>query len=218
MLDARTVFHRRIAIKQTIAHGSCKIRSLGTWNSASGRPDYLLDKTDQALINKGLIFTEEEFNGMYGTACDALNSGTTLKESYRAVSDLHLLKASEVSLTAMGSSTCWNSSLGYYYYTGDAPTNRMDLNIIMVFPNTQDGEWPRGSYPNNKYNGNIGALRGDVVQLMCYPVKADGNLDLEHGSTVFPAGTKIGFVLKTNAWGQRGKDYAVNGNSYAKKT
>lgn len=193
------------------------VTPLGTWNSASGRPDYLLDKTNQALINNGLVFTEEEFNGMYGTACDALNSGTTLKESYRAASDLHLLKDSEVSLTAMGSSTCWNSSLGYYYYTGDAPSNRMDLNIIMLFPNTQDGEWPRGSYPNNKYNGNIGALRGDVVQLMYYPPTADGGIDVNHGTAIFPAGTKIGFVLKTNAWGQRGKDYAVNGSSYAGK-
>ena len=189
---------------------------LGTWNSASGRPDYLLDTKDQTLINKGLVFTEEEFNGMYGTACDALNSGTNLKEQYRAAADLKLIKDSEVSITAMGSSTCWNSSLGYYYYTGDAPTNKMDLNIIMIFPNTQDGEWPRGSYPNNEYNGNIGALRGDVVQLMYYPIKADGSLDLDNGTTIFPAGTKIGFILKTNAWGQRGNDYAVNGSSYAK--
>jgi LruC domain-containing protein len=92
----------------------------------------------------------------------------------------------------------------------------MDLNIIMIFPNTQDGEWPRGSYPNNKYNGNIGALRGDVVQLMYYPPTSDGGIDTSNGTTIFPAGTKIGFILKTNAWGQRGSDYAVNGSSYAK--
>lgn len=193
------------------------VTPLGTWNSASGRPDYLLDKTNQTFINKGLVFTEEEFNGMYSTACDALNSGTNLKEQYRAASDLLLKIESEVSLTAMGSSTCWNSSLGYYYYNENTPPqSKMDLNIIMLFPNTQDGEWPRGSYPNNKYNGNIGTLRGDVVQLMYYPPKADGSLDLENGTTKFPAGTKIGFILKTNAWGQRGSDYAVNGSSYAK--
>lgn len=192
------------------------VTPLGTWNSASGRPDYLLDKDDPALIAEGLVFSEQEFNGLYATACEALNSGTDMKETYRQASDLTLIRESEVSITALGSSTCWNSSLGYYYYTGDAPTDKMDLNIIMIFPNTQDGEWPRGSYPNNKYNGNIGALRGDVVQLMYYPPTPDGGIDTSKGTTMFPAGTKIGFILKTNAWGQRGNDYAVNGSSYAK--
>ena len=192
--------------------------ALGTWNSASGRPDYLLDKTDPALIAKGLVFSEEEINGMFGTACDALNSGTSLKEQYRAAADLKVKEASEVSITALGSSTCWNSSLGYYYYDEkNPPQSKMDINIIMIFPNTQDGQWPRGSYPNNKYNGNIGMLRGDVVQLMYYPPTADGGIDTSNGTTIFPAGTKIGFILKTNAWGQRGNDYAVNGSSYAKK-
>ena len=169
---------------------------LGTWNSASGRPDYLLDKSTAA---PGLVFTDEEFDGLYATACSALNSGTSMKETYRAASDMTLTKDSEVSITLLGSSTCWNSSLGYYYYTGDAPTNKMDLNIIMIFPNTQDGEWPRGSYPNNKYNGNIGALRGDVVQLMYYPNIANG--DFSDATPTFPKGTKIGFILKSNGWG-----------------
>ena len=193
--------------------------ALGTWNSASGRPDYLLDNTDPTLIARGLVFTEQEINGMFGTACDALNSGTNMKEQYRAAADLKLVKASEVSITAVGSSTCWNSSLGYYYYNeNEPPQSKMDLNIIMIFPNTQDGMWPRGSYPNNKYNGNIGMLRGDVVQLMYYPPTANGGIDTANGTTIFPAGTKIGFILKTNAWGQRGTDYAVNGsNSYAAK-
>ena len=189
---------------------------LGSWNSASGRPNYLLDKTDQTLINKGLVFSEEEFNGLYATACDALNSGTNMKEQYRQASDMTLATDSEVSLTALGSSTCWNSSLGYYYYTGTAPKNKMDLNIIMLFPNTQDGQWPRGKYPKNDYKGNIGNIRGDVVQLMYYPPKADGSLDLTKGTTIFPAGTKIGFILKCNSWGSRGADYSVNG-SYSNK-
>lgn len=182
---------------------------LGTWNSASGRPDYLLDKE---TAGPGLVFTDEEFDGLYATACSALNSGTSVKETYRANSDMTLIKDSEISITMLGSSTCWNSSLGYYYYTGDAPTNKLDLNIIMIFPNTQDGEWPRGSYPNNDYKGNIGTLRGDVVQLMYYPPMTDGSLDFENGTTQFPSGTKIGFILKSNGWGCLGSDYAVNGS------
>lgn len=193
--------------------------ALGTWNSASGRPDYLLDNTNPTLIARGLVFTEQEINGMFGTACDALNSGTNMKEQYRAAADLRVKQPSEVSITALGSSTCWNSSLGYYYYNeNEPPQSKMDLNIIMIFPNTQDGMWPRGNYPNNKYNGNIGMLRGDVVQLMYYPPTANGGIDTSNGTAIFPAGTKIGFILKTNAWGQRGTDYAVNGsNSYAAK-
>ena len=190
---------------------------LGTWNSASGRPNYLMAKTT-ANISKGLVFTQDEINGLYGTACDALNSGTSLKESYRAASDLRLTKSSEVSITALGSSTCWNSSLGYYYYNeSNPPQSKMDLNIIMIFPNTQDGQWPRGSYPNNNYNGNIGAVRGDVIQLKYYPNIANGDFSGE--TTMFPAGTKIGFILKTNAWGQRGNDYTVYAgtSSYAGK-
>ncbi len=191
------------------------VTPLGTWDSNSGRPNYLLNSNDPVLISKGLVFTEEEFNGMYNTACDALNSGTTLKEQYRAAADLELTKAAEISITAMGSSTCWNSSLGYYYYDkNNPPQSKMDMNIIMLFPNTQDGQWPRGNYPNNKYNGNIGMLRGDVIQLKYYPNIANGDLSGE--SDIFPAGTKVGFILKTNAWGQRGNDYAVNGSSYAK--
>ena len=180
---------------------------LGDWDSHSGRPLYLLDK---ASATPGLVFTDEEFDGLYATACSALNSGTSVKETYRANADMTLSKDSEVSITMLGSSTCWNSSLGYYYYTGDAPTNKMDLNIIMIFPNTQDGEWPRGNYPKNDYKGNIGAVRGDVVQLMYYPNIASG--DFSNATPMFPAGTKIGFILKSNGWGCQGSNYAVNGS------
>ncbi len=178
---------------------------LGNWDSHSGRPLYLLDK---ASASPGLVFTDEEFDGLYATACSALNSGTSVKETYRANADMTLAKESEVSITMLGSSTCWNSSLGYYYYTGSAPTNKMDLNIIMVFPNTQDGEWPRGNYPNNDYKGNIGAERGDVVRLMYYPNIANG--DFSGATTMFPKGTKIGFILKSNGWACQGSNYAVN--------
>ena len=164
---------------------------------------------EKALWDKHLV-SDEEFDGLYATACSALNSGTEVKETYRANSDMTVTKDSEISITMLGSSTCWNSSLGYYYYTGDAPTNKMDLNIIMLFPNTQDGEWPRGSYPKNDYRGNIGTLRGDVVQLKYYPNIANGDFSGE--TTMFPAGTKIGFILKSNGWGCLGKDYAVNGS------
>ena len=172
---------------------------LGTWNSATGRPDYLLDK---ATASPGLLFTDEEFAGLYDTAKKALNSGTTCKEKYRASADLTLIMDSEVSITALGSMTCWNSSLGYYYYTADKmPTGPSDLNIIMLFPNTQDGQrdlsWD--------YQNNIGTVRGDAVQLMYYPNIASG--DYSGATTIFPKGTKIGFILKPNGWAGQGNDY-----------
>lgn len=172
---------------------------LGTWNSATGRPDYLLDK---ATASPGLCFTDEEFNGLYETAKTALNSGTTCKEIYRASADLTLIKDSEVSITALGSMTCWNSSLGYYYYTADnPPTSPSDLNIIMLFPNTQDGQrdlsWD--------YQNNIGTVRGDVVQLIYYPNIAQGSYS--GSTTTFPKGTIIGFILKPNGWAGQGNDY-----------
>lgn len=174
---------------------------LGTWNSATGRPNYLLEHNAENIA-KGLVFSDEDMNGLYKAACDALNSGTECKETYRAGADMTITEASEVSITALGSMTCWNSSLGYYYYDeNNIPKNTEDLNIIMLFPNTQDGQrdlsW--------NYQNNIGTVRGDVIQLMYYPNIAEGSLS--GATTVFPKGTKIGFILKPNAWSFQGDSY-----------
>lgn len=172
---------------------------LGTWNSATGRPDYLL-----SAVGSYLVFSKEEFAGLYETAKKALNSGTTIKEQYRSSADLTLKQESEVSITALGSHTCWNSSLGYYYYMGERPPSKpSDLNIIMLFPNTQDGQrdlsWD--------YQNNIGTVRGDVVQLIYYPNIAKG--DYSGATTKFPKGMKIGFILKPNGWAGQGSAYCA---------
>lgn len=190
------------------------VTPLGTWNSATGRPNYLLE--NNALNrSKGLVFTEEELNGLYKAACDALNSGTECKETYRAGADMTITQDSEVSITALGSMTCWNSSLGYYYYNEkNIPKTKEDLNIIMLFPNTQDGQrdlsW--------NYQNNIGTVRGDAIQLKYYPNIAKGDLSGE--TTIFPKGTKIGFILKANAWSMLGDTYCSiksNGSKWNKK-
>ena len=177
------------------------VTPLGTWNSATGRPNYLLED-NAANRSKGLLFSEDELNGLYQAACDALNSGTECKETYRAGADMTITQDSEVSITALGSMTCWNSSLGYYYYNEkNIPKTKEDLNIIMLFPNTQDGQrdlsW--------NYQNNIGTVRGDAVQLKYYPNIANGDFSGE--TTVFPKGTKIGFILKANAWSMLGDTY-----------
>ena len=180
---------------------------LGKWNSASGRPDYLLDKTK---ASSDLVISDEEMEGLYAAVGAAFVSGSAMNEEYCSYPDLLLEKDSEVTFTLLGGSTCWNSSLGYYYYTDDnKPSDPKDINIIMLFPNTQDGQWANYTARRCKsYRGNIGTLRGDVVRLMYYPNIA--NNDNSGATTVFPKGTRIGFVLKTQSWAMQGKDYSLD--------
>ena len=188
---------------------------LGTWNSASGRPDYLLDKTN---ADSKLIISDTEMENLYSIVGSAFTSGSAMNKECCSSPDLLLEKDSEVTFTVLGSSTCWNSSLGYYYYTDDKkPTTPMDMNIIMVFPNTQDGNWARATEKKADYNGNIGVNRGDVVQLMYYPKIATN--DTTGATKTFPKGTRIGFILKTQGWGAQGNDYSIkySGNNYYNK-
>jgi LruC domain-containing protein len=179
---------------------------LGTWNSASGYPDYMLDKT---TADPKLVISDSELEGLYAAVGTAFVSGSAMNKEYYSSSDLLLENDSEVTFTLLGGSTCWNSSLGYYYYTDDnKPTKPEDINIIMVFPNTQDGQWARAIERKLKtYNGNIGVNRGDVVQLMYYPNIA--NDDKTGATKTFPKGTRIGFILRTQGWGKQGNAYSI---------
>lgn len=184
------------------------VTPLGDWNTASGRVNYLISSE----ANAELQFSQDVINGMYETVCEALNSGTTCKEQYRAGADLTLTRNSEVSICALGSMTCWNNSLAYYYYNeNNKPTSTMDLNPIMLFPNTQDGQ----RYKNCDYNGSIGMDRGNVIQLMYYPHIAEG--DLSDATPTFPMGTKIGFLLKSNGWGCIDQDHSFNYSGWKTK-
>ena len=177
---------------------------LGTWDKESGRPSYILNP---ATADSKLLFTQSEQESLYQAVAEALVSHQSCNILYRKQDDLTLAKESEVAITFLGSSTCWNNSLGYYYYTeNNRPTSLMDLNVIMLFPNTQDGFWTRSWCKNPNFYGNIALNRGDAVQLMYYPNIANG--DTSNGTTVFPEGTKIGFILKTNGWGMQ----KANGN------
>lgn len=190
---------------------------LGTWDSKSGAPNYVIDPLTLTADQKKLLCTEEEIAGLYSAIGEALDANKACNPLYRNYPDLTLDKESEVVITMLGGNTCWNSSLGYYYYmSNEEPQNPADLNIIMLFPNTQDGEWSRIK-SNMSYNGNIGVNRGDAVLLKYYPHIAD-NGDLSEATTVFPAGIKIGFILKSNGWGMQGKEYAIKGlNDGARK-
>lgn len=174
---------------------------LGQWDSRTGRPDYLLKESDENYA--ALTFTEEEMQGIRQSIAAAVVRKEDCPENLRQSADLTLKEAAAVSVTLVGSNTCWNNCLGYYYYQGEAPTDLKDIHVIMMFPNTQDGHSQFINQPKygSNYNGNIALDRGDAVQLIYYPNIAQGS---EEGATpIFPAGTKIGFLLKSNGWGMQ---------------
>lgn len=85
------------------------------------------------------------------------------------------------------------------YKVGQEPKSIEDANVIMLFPNTQDGQWSKISYDTERQKA--GVRRMTSVKLMYYPNIANNSKD---GATdVFPAGYKVGLVLATNAWSKR---------------
>ena len=93
-------------------------------------------------------------------------------EEYRSSRDLYLEKSAEVVITLLGSNTCWNSSMGYYYYkTGNKPKSLADADVVMIFPNTQDGRWSNSPWESRLYQG---VERGTAVQLIYYRRRQQG--------------------------------------------
>lgn len=132
-----------------------------------------------------------------------INVNKECPQEYRASQDLIVTKDAEVALTFLGGNTCWSSSLGYYYYFGDnKPKSLSDANVVMVFPNTQNGA-AKVTYNRIDWDAykQAGINTGDCVQLMYYPNIASGSK--EGATTVFPMGCRIGLVLATNAWSNR---------------
>ena len=173
----------------TTGHGGW-YTPLGTWDSQSGRPNYLLNRNDPA--NSSLVFSGDELQGLFELIGNAVAIDRSCPEEFRTPGDLTLQRNSEVAINMLGGTTMWHSSLGYYYYQGTKPTDLASTPIIMLFPNTQDGH---GSGKNSPL---VGVERGDAVKLVYYPNIQNG--DLSGATTEFPAGTSIGFVLKANGW------------------
>ena len=186
---------------------------LGSWDAKSGAPSYIIKPGD---VRDELICSPDEIEGLFSAVGQALDANKACNEEYRNHADLTLEKESEVTITMLGGNTCWNSSLGYYYYMEDEePQSPADLNVIMLFPNTQDGLWTKLK-GNQSFNGNIGVKRGDAVQLKYYPNIANGG-DTSEATNIFPKGIKIGFILKTNAWAMQGDSYGISGYGDSKR-
>ena len=117
-------------------------------------------------------------------------------EDYIKQADITITKPAEVAVTIIGGNTCWNSSMGYYYYPeGQKPASLDEANVILLFPNTQNGTY-RGSA------ASAGVSNGNCVKLKYYPNIAN-NGDMSEATDIFPANSRIGFVLAANAWSNR---------------
>ncbi len=163
---------------------------LGNYDSEKGYINYVYKDND-------LTYTWLEASYLYRIQSNVINSKKTCPQEYRSSTDMYINEEAEIAVTLLGGNTCWNSSMGYYFYKeGEAPTSLKDANVILIFPNTQDGKWGNGYYQAQQTQG---VNRGTTVQLKYYPHIANGGSQ-EGATSIFPAGYRIGFVLATNGW------------------
>lgn len=170
----------------------------GEWKNWLGSYDNSTGKISYAYT--GSTLREKNYEEVYKATTSVFNINKSCPKEYRSSNDLYLEKDAEVAVTFLASNTCWNCSMGYYYYDASTPPSSLkDVNVILIFPNTQDGKWSlRTERELRKY---IGVERGTSVQLKYYPNIASGSREGE--TTVFPKGYRIGFALATNAWSNR---------------
>ena len=140
-------------------------------------------------------------NELRTTVSKVLNTLGSCPEEYRTQADLYVEEdETAVVLTALRGWTCWNSSLGYYYYRYDqAPASLKDVKVYAVFPNTQM-TWNNGSLQASPQ----GIKEGTAVQLKYFD-----DPEYPKGKN-FPKGYYIGFILACNAW----NTYFTGFNSY----
>lgn len=174
---------------------------LGRFDSYTGQIKYAYTGTDPKLI-----FTQKERKEFSQTIYSVLNTLGSCPKEYRKSNDLYITgdennSLTEVVLTSLGGWTCWNSSLGYYYYK-DGKTLRSldDVKVFTVFPNTQT-TWNNYDAGGKLYASPRGVTEGTSVQLKFF-----GEDYKQKEGTAFPKGYRIGFVLACNAW-----DYKFTG-------
>lgn len=163
-----------------------------------------------------LAYTLKEAANLYAIQSNVIYSGDgkNCPQEYRASTDMYIGEAAEIAITLLGGNTCWNSSMGYYYYKeGETPTSLDNANVILIFPNTQDGQWSNDKTTAQKYQG---VNRGTSVLLKYYPNIANNSKEGE--TTVFPAGYRIGFVLATNGWTGRLPNFQFQEKKYRAAT
>lgn len=171
--------------------------NLGSFDDRSGVIDYAYKGNDPKLT-----LSKSEMNELRTTVSKVLNTLGSCPEEYRTQADLYVEEdETAVVLTALRGWTCWNSSLGYYYYYryDQAPASLKDVKVYAVFPNTQM-TWNNGSLQASPQ----GIKEGTAVQLKYFD-----DPEYPKGKN-FPKGYYIGFILACNAW----NTYFTGFNSY----
>lgn len=170
--------------------------NLGSFDDRSGVIDYAYKGNDPKLT-----LSKSEMNELRTTVSKVLNTLGSCPEEYRTQADLYVEEdETAVVLTALRGWTCWNSSLGYYYYRYDqAPASLKDVKVYAVFPNTQM-TWNNGSLQASPQ----GIKEGTAVQLKYFD-----DPEYPKGKN-FPKGYYLGFILACNAW----NTYFTGFNSY----
>ena len=171
-----------------------------TWLISSYGENGRINSQDKIDQGEKVKVSEKKAKELIALHNQVINVHIPCPGEYKSYADLKVTKATEIGLTFLGGNTCWNSTLGYYYYEeGKEPASLSEANVILVFPNTQNGtpDW-KGS---NKMKG---IDVGDGVKLKYYPNIANGSTEGE--TYTFPAGIRVGLVLATNAWSKRVKD------------
>ena len=165
--------------------------NLGSFDDRSGVIDYAYKGNDPKLT-----LSKSEMNELRTTVSKVLNTLGSCPEEYRTQADLYVEEdETAVVLTALRGWTCWNSSLGYYYYRYDqAPASLKDVKVYAVFPNTQM-TWN---------NGSLQASPQGIKELKYFD-----DPEYPKGKN-FPKGYYIGFILACNAW----NTYFTGFNSY----
>ena len=170
--------------------------NLGSFDDRSGVIDYAYKGNDPKLT-----LSKSEMNELRTTVSKVLNTLGSCPEEYRTQADLYVEEdETAVVLTALRGWTCWNSSLGYYYYRYDqAPASLKDVKVYAVVPNTQM-TWNNGSLQASPQ----GIKEGTAVQLKYFD-----DPEYPKGKN-FPKGYYLGFILACNAW----NTYFTGFNSY----
>lgn len=182
-----------------------------TWKTWLGEYDiYANGAVDSYVCTKPDLLPKDPSN-LFLTFHEALapkggkdSSGNTWSpgEEFINTDDMWMQKAGPISVTFLGQNTCFNNSVGYYYYSeGNKPASLKDANIILIFPNTQDGMWEKSNNNDKNTIPSTGINRNTTVQLKYYPNIAEGSK--EGATDIFPAGTRVGLVLACNAFSNR---------------
>lgn len=163
---------------------------LGSFDSRTGMIKYAYDGKGEE--NKNLTLTQKEMTSLRSTVYSVLNTMGSCPKEFRTNKDLRTTdNKTAIVLTSIGGWTCWNSSLGYYYYKeNEVPASLDNVKVFTVFPNTQTswGQSNMSSYPR-------GVDEGTAVKLKYFGDNGEKTVGED-----FPKGYRIGFVLACNSW------------------